>query len=328
MNSTAVLILQIFIYYGCAKETSKATKLIKNNNNWEEAKWGDFDHCNVQTVCADNAEKCGSMVTWKYLEKELETAKSVVIIDNERMLQKSEGHIDLEMEKHNACDITFVKTTDEGCVKFHTPNRCPWSPIVSLPPNCTSKSINISDPGDFPSTCYHGPGWEGRLETIFDDGAFKINWAALVKQPRCVYGVTLVDEQAKLTKFFWTTLSDETLPLEYLDGTCDMTIRLYHVYELGCYTVKTKVRCKNGNTNLRSSFRSRSSIRSSNKTQNDSEAASPSPWAKTIGIICGTILPVAAIVAIVLVVALRKRRRDGDKNPMEEKELNDLYALF
>ena len=58
----------------------------------------------------------------------------------------------------------------------------------------------------------------------------------------------------------------------------------------------------------------------------------PCSLAKSTGISTGTILPVAALVAVVLVVAilaavfLRRRRRIGDENPRgkEEQELNNM----
>ena len=59
----------------------------------------------------------------------------------------------------------------------------------------------------------------------------------------------------------------------------------------------------------------------------------PCSLAKSTGISTGTILPVAALVAVVLVVAiiatvfLRRRRRIGDENPSlgkEEQELNNM----
>ena len=59
----------------------------------------------------------------------------------------------------------------------------------------------------------------------------------------------------------------------------------------------------------------------------------PSSLANSTGISTGTILPVAALVAVVLVVAilatvfLRRRRRIGDENPSlgkEEQELNNM----
>ena len=49
----------------------------------------------------------------------------------------------------------------------------------------------------------------------------------------------------------------------------------------------------------------------------------------TAGVICGIVLPVAAIGAVVAAVVLKRRSRLGKESPRQEKhELNDLYGTY
>ena len=66
--------------------------------------------------------------------------------------------------------------------------------------SCKDKAINKPDFQNFPRGCEIGSGWKGSLETEVQKSSYKLNWAALVKQPRCVERVILTDEKADLEK--------------------------------------------------------------------------------------------------------------------------------
>ena len=170
--------------------------------------------------------------------------------------------------KFTICDQAFVKkgNSSDKCMMWQTKNHRPW---VRSTPHISRKdeAINKTDIQNFSRSCDIGFGWKGSLEIEVQNDSFKLNWAALVKQPRCVERVILTDEKANLEKDFWTLENDDTFSIEYLNSTCEMKIRIIYKYKYGygCYSVNTKVRCKNDEVKLRSGFR---------ETENDSETDS------------------------------------------------------
>ena len=185
---------------------------------------------------------------------------NLFVIDQQRNLQKALSFgdgisFDLDHYKRKVCDLTLVKWTNRGCTKFHTPNRCPWTTIqttdrpqsLSYHPYpdtaCTRMEIDAPESGDFPDSCSYGPGWQGTLDLTFSDGFYFLNWTTLVKQPKCVFAVTLTDNSTDTEKFFWTTFSDVNTPIQYQKDICSLVIRLDYQIDLEmpqCLLAKTK----------------------------------------------------------------------------------------
>ena len=141
-----------------------------------------------------------------------------------------------------SCDLAFsIKgESKSNCTMLRTQNWCKWYLIGMTPWDdwddawCEEKEVDKADVGIYSQDCEAGPGWNGTLDISVDRRSYKINWASLVKQPRCVWGVTLVNEVANLEKFCWTTYSDETLPIQYRTDMCNLKIKLH--WGRSCYT--------------------------------------------------------------------------------------------
>ena len=216
----------------------------------ESAKWDEFKNCSIQTVCSDEIKSCQGEVKWGNLKEKLSDAQILFVIDQPRGVQKALPYgdgipFDLDHFKRKVCDLTLVKWTDRECTMFHTPNRCPWTTIQPTDLVCTWMEIDAAESGDFPASCTNGPGWQGTLDLSFSDGFYFLNWTTLVKQPKCVFGVTLTDNSTDTEKFFWTTFSDVNIPIQYQKEICSLVIRLdYQILEMArCLMVKTKNKC-------------------------------------------------------------------------------------
>ena len=225
------------------------------------------------------------------------------VIDQQRSVQKAllnEDFIPLDLDrlKGKVCDLTLVKWTDRGCTMFHTPNRCPWTTIQPTDLVCTWMEIDAPESGDFPDSCTNGPGWQGTLDLSFSDGFYFLNWTTLVKQPKCVFGVTLTDNDTDTEKFFWTTFSDVNIPIQYQKEICSLVIRLD--YQIGlkgsqCLLVKTKNKCTASQDNSRKIPSSSNQVNSRQRLQ--------------IIIICATvIICVIAIAVTTVVFTIRKTK--------------------
>ena len=171
--------------------------------------------------------------------------------------------------------------------------------------------MNKPDFQDFPRDCEIGSGWKGSLEI---EGSNKLNWATLVKQPRCVERVILTDEKANLEKNFWTLNNDDTFPIEYLNSTCNMKIMISYFYSYPgdeiwggqpappkCYEMNTKVNCEEA-TITKTDFTS---------------------IAITVIIICLTV-----VIVVVIIVKKQSGTCKTAEKPKEKKELNDLYGTY
>ena len=240
----------------------------ETKEGWKQIIWSDYKKCKVHELCFDDDRQCKSGWKWKDLKKE----KQAVIIDvTKEFCQdvKDIGQIDLEKYKKGICDIGFVIRKEESnCTMLRTQNRCKWKKIGKTNhqhESCEEKEINKPDVGYYPNRgdqdeCEVGPGWNGTLDISVDRRSNKINWGSLVKQPSCVYGVSLIHEEAKLEKFCWTTFTDETLPIEYRTNMCKLKIRLHFTHtkketnhqSSKCYELNTDVRCKDPNAVTRS----------------------------------------------------------------------------
>ena len=112
--------------------------------------------------------------------------------------------------------------------------------------------MDLKPAKDVPKDCSQGPGWRGTLETTRgEDGTFSY-WASLVKNPRCVFGIELVDKEKTLGKYFWETFNDVTFPIEYLKSN----MRIPHLSwrqnvgktkyskKTKCYELNAKVNCE------------------------------------------------------------------------------------
>ena len=76
----------------------------------------------------------------------------------------------------------------------------------------------------------------------FSDGFFILNWAALVKQAKCVNRVTLMDKSIDMEKFFWTTFTEVNFPLYVKKDICSLLIRLDYLEDQS-FLVKAKTNC-------------------------------------------------------------------------------------
>ena len=257
---------------GTGNNTTGDTEEVRRG--WELVNWEKYKDCSIQEVCPDDSEHCESKIRWGDLEKERE----MIAIDVPKSLEKVQKieKSALETLKENICDLAFVKRRNSSakCMLWRPQNTCQWHPIFPLSKNCQYQTINKPDFQDFPRNCELGPGWNGLLELEVQNGSYKLNWAALVKQPRCVESVALTDEEANKEKNFWTLENDDTFPIEYLNSTCDMKIRIFYKFgrtkKYGCYSVNTKVQCKNDDE---VKLRARAAF---TETENDSETDSAS----------------------------------------------------
>ena len=254
---------------------------------WELAKWDEFKNCSIQTFCFDEIKSCQGEVKWKNLKEKLSGAQILFVIDQQRDVQKALPYgdsipFDLDHFKRKVCDLTLVKWTDRECTKFHTPNRCPWTTIqdnfhpsyIQPGPDrvCTWMEIDAPESGDFPASCTNGPGWQGTLDLSFSDGFYFLNWTTLVKQPKCVFTVTLTDISTDTKKFFWTTFSDVNIPIQYQKDICSLVIRLD--YQIGldlempqCLMVKTNNKCTARQDKSRKSPRNSNQVNSRRRLQ-------------------------------------------------------------
>ena len=90
--------------------------------------------------------------------------------------------------------------------------------------------MDLKPAKDVPKDCSQGPGWRGTLETTRgEDGTFSY-WASLLKNPRCVFGIELVDKEKTLGKYFWETFNDVTFPIEYLKSNMRIRVSYFHTY--------------------------------------------------------------------------------------------------
>ena len=193
---------------------------------------------------------------------------------------------------------------------FHTPNRCPWTTIQTTDrpqsyhpyPDtaCTRMEIDAPESGDFPDSCSYGPGWQGTLDLSFSDGFYFLNWTTLVKQPKCVFGVTLTDNDTDTEKFFWTTFSDVNIPIQYQKEICTFVIRLDYQIDLEmpqCLLAKIKNKCT-------ATSQDKSRKISSNSNQVNSRRR------LQIIIICATVIVCVIAIAVTSVVfTIRKTKR-------------------
>ena len=51
-----------------------------------------------------------------------------------------------------------------------------------------------------------------------------------MKNPRCVFGIELVDKEKTLGKYFWETFNDVTFPIEYLKSNMRIRVSYFHTY--------------------------------------------------------------------------------------------------
>ena len=257
----------------------------------------------------------------------LESEDELVIIDlsidypREKHTKINQGGLQGYID--NICDLAFVTNRSKSdCVECRTPNRCGWRSVSRKPRDnlyCSSVTpVSLTPTGEVPKDCSVGPGWRGELETSRgQDGTFKLNWASLVQNPRCVYGIQLVDVEANRGKMFWGTFDNFTFPIEYLNSTCHMKIRIsyFHDYpkviqsliwegnyteEFRCFEVSTKVDC----------------------IEVFMDAAS-------ITMVIVTIICLAVV--IVVGIMFKKQglcQRGHRETPEEELELNDLYGTY
>ena len=110
------------------------------------------------------------------------------------------------------------------------------------------------------------------------------------------------------------TFNDVTFPIEYLNSTCNMKIRISYFDK---YPGDEIFNPKEGGYSTPKCFEL--------NTRGDCEAAtkaSPTTIA-VVAIICLTVVIVAVIIARML-----KKQRDKGETPEDEKELNDLYGTY
>ena len=332
MNTTCnIFLLFTFFYFNRAEQISNTTIV----SNPEETKnptkalvkrslpypwWEDYTECGVQEVCLEDAEHCESNVTIGDLEKEEE----LVIIDLTKEHPEEEhvkiNHGDVRRKIDQVCDIAFVTNSNEkNCMMIRTPNRCKWNSELTGADLCSIVAIMNSTfiGGDIPKDCSQGPGWRGEIETIKGkDGTYKLNWASLVKNPRCVRGIQLVDEEANLGKYFWGTFNDVPFPIKYLKSTCKMKIRISYYLKYAaviagdqtwgnqysttrCFEMNTKVDCV---------------VDSSSRSM--------------VAIICAAVLVIAVVIAVIVILIVIKKQRVEEEKPREEEEQNDQYGTY
>ena len=286
--------------------------LIKGEDGWKDTVWKDHKECKIEEACLDDEQHCESNMTLKNLENKEE----LVIIDLTTYFPQ-ERKIDQGVLKsyiEEICDIAFVTNREgEDCMVIRTPNRCEWRPISDN--YCSHVRTMDSNPfGEFSKDCSLSPGWTGIMNTTRgQDGTYKLNWASLVKNPRCVLGILLVDEAANLEKDFWGTFNDVTFPIEYLKSTCNMKIRIsyfrtypgneisaekeYSAYPQ-CFEFDTIVDCE------------------------------PTTDYSTIGITIAIICVVIVVIPVITRIVKSKKQRDNEANPKKVEELNDQYGTY
>ena len=203
------------------------------SEGWQQMNWDEFTECDVHELCSDDDRQCKSQWKWKDLEKERRPVTIIDVTKGHRVDVQDIDQVNLEEYKENICDLAFsIKGESESnCTMLRTQNWCKWKLIGKTENDwCEEREVDKADVGRYPTDCEVGPGWNGTLDIAVGRRSYKINWASLVKQPRCVNGVTLVSEVAKLEKFFWTTESDQTLPIEYRTDMCNLKIKIHYWY--------------------------------------------------------------------------------------------------
>ena len=288
------------------------------------------------------------------MTQELWVSEKVVVVNMfyDTGLSLESDQVDVEKYKKEICHLAFVGLRRDSCVKFFTQNWCPWFktpeehlPIWATNIICETKTLNT--PGlDVSPFCYDGPGWRGILETAMEGGVHHISWKSLVKQPHCGGMVFVRDELTGLQKGFWTTFTEVYFPIENVESTCNLTIKIHYPFPRQnvwkCFTVTAKVGCKNEAMNANISHNMSQNNMSQPVSQNNiSHNISHNDTGRnetstnlgmksgfTNATVCATIISVAVIIAITAIVMRWKKKREVVENPREEEELNTMYGTY
>ena len=236
--------------------TSPAENRVWASLGWERTKWDEYLVCRALKVCSSEDENCEGGVRWMKMTQELQVSEKVVVVNMfyDTALTLESYQVDVKRYKKEICHLAFVGLSKDSCVKFFTQNWCPWVktseehlPIWATNISCETKTLNT--PGfDVSPFCYDGPGWKGTLETALEEGVHQISWESLVKQPHCGGMVFVRDEITGLQKGFWTTFTEVYFPIENVESTCNLTIKIHYPFHRQnvwkCFTVSAKIGCK------------------------------------------------------------------------------------
>ena len=328
--------LKLFILFGVSQlfSLAGATKGIRTTKDemlagrWTKTDWEKLTGSDIKWVCQNEVKNCD--ITLEDLERELLNATEVWIIDNEYDLQylyrkngKGSALEGLERQKNEICDLMIVKGMEDiedtrNYVRYYTSNRCDWTEVGEKPTEKGSFIRSIDKPEeDFGPDCGLGLGWVGTLETLVEEGEFKINWAALVRRPRCVRSVTLIDEENNLEKTYRTTWGDNSnIPIEYKNCSCKIAMRITFVEpvyeeEFARHHILVKpheVRCETG-------------VLCKAKTTTDNDQRST-----IIAVACS--IGVIILLIVILILVKKKQGKGGAPQVKENTELNDQYGTY
>ena len=305
---------------------------------WKQAKWEDYKNCEIQDFCNHSAQvqndECESEVGWENLAEKLEDAERLIIIDLSKNLEATTNpaQLDGKQLKEDYCDIAFVSLKKDGCLLLYTTNRCPWiatsnDSIADALWYCEHKGIENPDHGQFPKSCNSGAGWNGSVETVTKGVSYKINWVPLVKQPRCVNEIMLIDKKAKLKKTFLTTWRDTNFPIRYLKTTCDLTVVVFsrthddwtNIYWDQCMVTTIKVSCAEEELGPRYG-------RGNDRAASERDVSSL--HLSSAAVVAVTLIVCSAVIVIAIMRRGKRQKTDRRQPIQEEEESNNLYGTY